>query len=109
MIILNITFATDPALAPGLVDFLKETVIPAAINDGMHSIILSRINAHDPEDKDQAKSFALQMRASSENEFEEFTQNTAPALFGLIAQKWGTGVVSFGTRLDVLHDTNRDL
>ncbi|MDE6041442.1 MAG: DUF4286 family protein [Muribaculaceae bacterium] len=108
MIILNITFATEASLQEELCSFIKDTFIPAAVNDGFHSLILSRVQPHDAAADDGTVSLALQMRAPSEVEFEEFSSVTAPALLDLMGRRWGARVLFFFTRLDVLHDTNRE-
>ena len=107
MIIFNITFGAEAALVPELTDFIRETVIPAAENDGFHSFILSKIKPHDPEADANTVSLALQMRAPSEKVFDEFNNNSIPAVLEMLFRKWGNRVLCFGTRLDVIHDSNR--
>ncbi len=92
---------------PELTDFIRDTLIPAAENDGFHSFILSRIQPHDPQADPGTVSLALQMRAPSEKIFAEFSDNTAPAVLEMLMRKWGNRVVCFGTRLDVIHDSKR--
>lgn len=107
MIIFNITFGAEAPLVPELTDFIRDTVIPAAENDGFHSFILSRVKSHDPAGDGNTVSLALQMRAPSEKVYQEYLENTMPTVLEMQFSRWGDRILCFGTRLDVIHDSNR--
>ena len=107
MIILNITFASETALVDELTAFIKDILIPAAENDGLHSFILSRVKPHGADEDEGTVSLALQMRSPGEKQLSEFYEITAQALLEYITKRWGSRVLFFITRLDVLHDSNR--
>ena len=108
MILLNITFGADKSLVSELKSFILDTLIPAAENDGFHSFIFSKITPHEEGGDEDSLSYAVQMRAPGEKEYKEFTTHTAPAVFEIMARRWGKRVMYFATRLDILHDSNRD-
>lgn len=111
MILINTTFAVDANIADDFVDFIRSTYIPLADESGFHSHLLTRMRA--PEDINQltnqpTKTFALQMRAPSQEAIEEFRRDILPQLYNYIGKNWGMSVAMFESTLDVIHDSKKE-
>lgn len=103
MILLNTTFAVDPALESAVTAFLKETYIPAALEAGMRAPLLTRMRMEPSMEAGQAVCLALQLRAPSLEVESNFVENVRPALYGKMSELWGMGVAMFDSALEVLH------
>ena len=105
MILSNITFCVDKAISPAFVDFLRNVFIPASDAEGLHSHLVSEVRVPSEEgEENPARTFALQMRAPSEETLEKFNSDTLPRLLNEAHSRWGMGVATFATTLDIVHD-----
>lgn len=103
MILLNTTFAVDPALESVVTAFLKQTYIPAALAGGMTAPLLTRMRMDPTAQEEQAVCLALQLRAPSLEVERIFVDNIRPGLYGQISEQWGMGVAMFDSALEVIH------
>lgn len=103
MILVNTTFSIEPSAATSFIDFITRTYIPAAEKDGMYALLLSEMRERE-DSSDTHRTFALQMRAPSQELLDAFSSGTLPKLYRFIGRKWGQKIALFETVLDVIHD-----
>lgn len=103
MILYNTTFAVDKATESALTDFIKSVYIPAALEAGMKSPVLSKMRPVDDGGEDTAVSMALQVLAPSHSIFEAFTDTVVPRIFAAMPEELACAIQVFCTELDVLY------
>lgn len=113
MILINTTFCVDSPMADTFIDFIKDTYIPLALSSGLHSPLLTRINAGEENSKNEltgaeSSSYALQMRAPSADILAEFRADILPNLYYVMGESWGPSIQLFETELEVVYDPAKD-
>lgn len=105
MILYNTTFAVDKVAEDTLIGFIKSVYIPAALEAGMLSPILSKVRPMDDEDlkAEAAISLALQILAPSHRVFESFSEIVVPGIFSKMPATLACSLQVFCTELDVLY------
>ena len=110
MILFNTTFSVDANVADAFNRFISDVYVPLAEESKLYSILLTEMRA--PAEKNllsgqPTRTFALQMRAPSAKELEEFRSDVIPEIYGLIGKQWGPAVAMFESTLDVIYDHKR--
>ena len=110
MILLNTTFCVDDNIAGAFIDFIREVYMPLADSSDLHSALLTEVRVT-PETNtltgQLSRSFALQMRAPSQEVADDFRCDILPELYRLIGQQWGPAVGMFESVLDVVYDHSK--
>lgn len=103
MILVNTTFSIEPTAVSSFIGFITGIYVPAAEKDGMYGLLLCEMRERE-ESNDPHRTFALQMRAPSQELLDAFSSGTLPKLYRYIGRKWGRKIALFETVLDVIHD-----
>ncbi|MDE6196257.1 MAG: DUF4286 family protein [Muribaculaceae bacterium] len=107
MILINTTFSVDANIADAFTGFIRDTYIPLASESGLGDALLSELRV-EPEMNittgQNARTFALQMRAPSQKVLDEFRNDVVPRIYAFMGATWGTGAAFFETTLDILYD-----
>lgn len=100
MILLNTTFAVDPAISGEVIAWLRQEYIPAAEASGFTGIMLSRVltNAADAD----AMSLALQMKVSDTQAADDWHRHHGGRLLDDMSHRWPQRVLPFVTHLEIL-------
>lgn len=110
MILLNTTFCVDDNIVAPFIDFIREVYLPLADSSSLHSALLTEVRVA-PETNtltgQPSRSFALQLRAPSQEAADEFRRDILPEIYALIGKQWGAGVGMFESVLDVVYDHNK--
>ncbi len=107
MILFNTTFAVDGNKADEFIEFLRDTYIPMAEMSGFYGMLLTEMHGEASDNSltgQPVRTFALQMRAPSEDSMTDFHDQVLPNIYHVIGESWGMGVSMFESRLDVVYD-----
>ncbi len=110
MILYNTTFSVDDNIVLPFVDFIRDVFIPLAQESGLHSGLLTELRVTPEKNSitgENTRTFALQLRAPSQDALDEFRSDVLPELYRLASAQWGMGLAFFESTLDVIHDTNK--
>lgn len=110
MILINTTFCVDATIGNDFITFVRDTYIPLAQDSGLHSLLLTEMREReDDQQPEQAptRTFALQMRAPSQDAINDFANDVLPRIYEYIGKTWGQRVIPFESMLDVLVDSNK--
>lgn len=101
MILLNTTFLVHKSIEKPFISWLNDTYIPTAEKSGIFiEPLLSRVLIEsDPE----ATSYALQMRAQSHDDANNWHEQDATILKNIIFKLWGEKVLHFTTFMEIIN------
>lgn len=99
MIILNTTFHIAQSDVPEVVDWIRNSYIPAALHGGLSDPLLTRIIGSVAEGCD---SYALHLRAPDFSTAEKWNLGPGSSLRAILAKRYGGKVLSFFTYLEIL-------
>lgn len=102
MLLYNTTFAIEQAIEQEFLAWLHGEFIPSATADGQYFSApeLFRINV--PGDGDGTASFALHMRAPSDNEINTWYEDHGSRLLAALMSRWNGRAVFFSTTLSAM-------
>lgn len=106
MILVNTTFSIESSAAASFTDFITKTYIPTAEKAGMYDLLLCEVRERETGDGTHW-TFALQMRAPSQETLDLFSAGPLDKMYRFIGRKWGRRIALFETVLDVVHDAGR--
>lgn len=107
MILFNTTFAVDANRADDFKAFIIDTYIPMAEMSHLYGMLLTELHGQESVNSltgQQVRTFALQMRAPSQQAMDDFHDQVLPNIYYVIGESWGMGVSMFESRLDVVYD-----
>jgi len=106
MILVNTTFSIESSAVASFTDFITKTYIPAAEKAGMYDLLLCEVRERE-NGNGTHRTFALQMRAPSQDALDGFSAGPLAKMYRFIGRKWGQRIALFETVLDVIHDAGR--
>lgn len=107
MKLINITFAVSPKNSEEFEGYIISEFIPALLDAGYYSPLLSCVNQTEANADESTLSYALQMRAPSADVHAHFMAEKAADHFRRMAEKWNPDLALFMTELDVIYDPDK--
>ncbi len=110
MILFNTTYCIDASAAETFMNFICDRYIPAAIEAGMRAPLLTEVRGAADTNAlsgEPTRTFALQMRASSQELLDSFTSDILPRLYNEAGALLGNKIALFESVLDIVHDPSR--
>lgn len=102
MILLNTTFACDPALEQEVISWIQTDYLPAAIKSGLFSrCTVSKIFPHPDAD---ASSIAAQMLCSTTGDAEKWINEEGEQITAAFTQGRIDRIMAFSTLMEVIYE-----
>ena len=102
MILFNTTFIVDVSAKAPFISWARNTLIPEAVASGIFTDpLMTRILPPDDEPC-ESESFAVQLKAESEDAVKSWQEKNFPSLFLPLAEEYPQSVLPFSTFMEII-------